>query len=968
MMKKISDSAIFSKKIFISGIVQGVGFRPFVSNLAKKFRLKGFVKNTNSNISILIQAKDSQKMVDFVAKLRANPPQNAIISHIKISTIRTKKIFSDFQIIGSDKTNESYFYSAIPRDLAICKSCQKELQNPQNRRFGYAFINCINCGPRWSIIQNLPYDRERTAMSGFKMCESCEREYGDIKNRRFHAQPNSCADCGIKMQIFDKNGVEVLCESSSDLGANRRESSKKIIDSRESNADFANQRAIFANVCEKIKQSKIICLKGIGGFNLICAVETKAIAELRARKSRPRKPFAIMFGDINSAKKYFHISAHEETALLSPSAPIVLLNRPKVALPQNLSFHLNTYGVIIAYSALHKLLFKDYKKPLIFTSANLSGEPIITQKATAQAKIAHIYDYLVDYNRAIINPIDDSLKRILRNGKAMNLRAGRGDYPLLKHTKFKSDEVILALGAHQKSQIAIFFSGYMLISRYIGDLDNVDSINALKYEINFLLELYNLAPSVILCDCHSGYESSKIAVDLARKFGAKIARIYHHRAHFYSSLFDNNLAHKNDENILGVVFDGTGLGEDGTIWGGEFFLLKNVANVSSLRGESLDLPKQSIIKSNLCDSTESRPLRGAKNRIQGCSSATADFLLEAEKRGSPPKSEKAAAFWEHNLNEVGGSGSGVQPFLRKETSESKGQNGESNADSHLNHCDSHNLDSRDLDSSLRATRFAQNDGLCVDCFDSQSEFRNDSAKLRHIANFSHFALLGGESAIKDIRKIALGILFSVYGKTIPLESHFENVALFYQMFQKNLNTLQTSSVGRIFDFVAFMCGLDSQSFEGESGGFIEAHYNPKIRAHYGVEICDGEIRINKIIRGIVRDYGNPALIATKFINTLAQIIAQIALDSRQNAPNLKVIFSGGVFANKILCDKISALLKARSIRHYFSYEIPTNDGGIAVGQIVAYLRGDFESNSQFCHIERSEISQKNVRDSSLRSE
>ncbi|MGX2982579.1 carbamoyltransferase HypF [Helicobacter sp. 23-1045] len=903
-MKKISDSAIFSKKIFISGLVQGVGFRPFVYNLARKFRLKGFVKNTNANISILIQAKDSQKMVDFVAKLRANPPQNAIISRIKISTIRTKKIFSDFQIIGSDKTNESYFYSAIPRDLAICKSCQKELQNPQNRRFGYAFINCINCGPRWTIIQNLPYDRERTAMSGFKMCESCEREYGDIKNRRFHAQPNSCADCGIKLAVFDKNGVEVLCESSGDLGANQCESSKKIIDSRESNADFANQRAIFAFVCEKIKQNKIICLKGIGGFNLICAVKTKAIAELRAQKSRPRKPFAIMFGDIKSAKKYFHISAHEETALLSPSAPIVLLNRPKVALPQNLSFHLNTYGVIIAYSALHKLLFKGYKKPLIFTSANLSGEPIITQKATAQAKIAHIYDYLVDYNRAIINPIDDSLKRILRNGKAMNLRAGRGDYPLLRRTKFKSDEVILALGAHQKSQIAIFFSGYMLISRYIGDLDNVDSINALKYEINFLLELYNLAPSVILCDCHSGYESSKIAADLARKFGAKIARIYHHRAHFYSSLFDNNLAHKNDENILGVVFDGTGLGEDGTIWGGEFFILGN-----SLSGNhSADLVNR--LKAHRTQS----PLSLCRFTKNYESTTAIPSVVDSANAESNKKNTKIAE--PQNLPLP--CGGGLRGWV-----DSQKNSGAKFSNSDFTHPLAHSAREGEQSANLSAVKI-------------------QSAKLRHIAHFSHFALLGGESAIKDIRKIALGILFSVYGRAIPLELRFENVALFYQMFQKNLNTLQTSSVGRIFDFVAFMCGLDSQSFEGESGGFIEAHYNPKIRAHYGVEICNGEIRIDKIIRGIVRDYGNPTLIATKFINTLAQIIAQIALDSRQNAPNLKVIFSGGVFANKILCDKISALLKARFVRHYFSYEIPTNDGGIAVGQIVAYLRGDYE--------------------------
>lgn len=792
-----------TQKIYISGIVQGVGFRPFVYNLAQKFCLKGFVKNINSNVVILIQSKDEKKLHNFMTILRANPPQNAVISRITICSIKNSEKFSDFCILKSEKSSDWAKYSAIPRDLALCKVCEKELKNSRNRRFGYAFINCINCGPRFSIIKNLPYDRERTAMSDFKMCPFCECEYKDITNRRFHAQPNSCVDCGITMQIYD-NGGNVI-----DLKLD------------------ANQNAIFAFVREKIKSGNIICFKGIGGFNLICAVEKNVIATLRVRKSRPRKPFAIMFGDIKTAKKYFHISKYEESALLSPSAPIVLLTHPKVKLPQNLSYNLNTYGVIIAYSALHKLLFQHYAKPLIFTSANLSGESIIADKATAEAKLRHIYDYLLDYNRVIVNPIDDSLKRILFNGKAIILRAGRGDYPLLKHTKLKSNEVILALGAHQKSQIAIFFSGYILISRYIGDLDNISVIESYMREIEFLLNLYNLTPSVILCDCHKSYESSKIAFALVQKFGAKLGRIYHHRAHFYSCLLDNNLTHK-DENILGVVFDGTGYGENGTIWGGEFFLLNKFADYSM-----------------------------------------------------------------------------------------------------------------------------------TDCLDYHKsiEKSSNSTALRHIAHFSNFALLGGESAIKDIRKIALGVLFSVYGEAIPLASKFPNVTLFYQMQQNNINSPKTSSVGRIFDFVAFMCGLESQSFEGESGGYIESLYSHDIGEYYDFEIINGKICIEKIVCGIIGDYiaQNPCdlgdlqdlhtshdfrnIIATKFINTLAQIILQITLDLHAHTPNLKVIFSGGVFANKILCDKISALL--HKIPHFFHREIPTNDGGIAVGQIVAFLRGDF---------------------------
>ena len=397
-----------TKRLLITGIVQGVGFRPFVYNLARKFGLKGYVKNINSNVSILIQSENMAKMADFIRELRRNPPRNAIISKVRIQTQKNKKIYKKFIIIESEKDSNADFYSAIPCDLALCAECEKELKNPRNRRFGYAFINCINCGPRWSIIESLPYDRERTAMKDFKMCESCESEYRNVKNRRFHAQPNSCGQCGIKMSLFDNKGGEIILDSwdSSESGESSDSSDsrgkKSVLDSSYSRE---SQGKIFDFLHTQIKNGKIICFKGIGGFNLICAVESRTIATLRMRKNRPRKPFAIMFRDIKCAKKYFHISKAEENALLSPSAPIVLLSTPKVKLPQNLSYNLNTYGVIIAYSALHKLLFKRYSKPLIFTSANLSGESIITQKATAQAKIAHIFDYLVDYNRAIINPI-----------------------------------------------------------------------------------------------------------------------------------------------------------------------------------------------------------------------------------------------------------------------------------------------------------------------------------------------------------------------------------------------------------------------------------------------------------------------------------------------------------------------------------------------------------------------------------
>lgn len=799
---------MITKKIYIVGIVQGVGFRPFVKKTAKKFDIKGYVKNINSNALIIIQQKDSAKIADFIHYLTHNKPQNAIISSIKISKIKSSVAYQTFSIKQSVKSKDSTRYSAIPLDVALCKQCEKELRSPQNRRFNYAFINCINCGPRYTIIKSLPYDRERTAMSEFKMCENCKSEYKNISNRRFHAQPNSCPKCGIKIKLYDNQNREV-----------------KIADSA----------SAFAFLQSEIESGKILCMKGIGGFNLICKVEANAIALLRAKKSRPRKPFAIMFSDLKSVNAYFNLTKIEENALLSPSAPIVLFKNPKVKLPQNLNFHLDTVGVIIAYSALHKLLFANYTKPLIFTSANLSQEPIIATKCVAQAKLSHIFDYLLDYNRDICNPIDDSLKFILHD-KIATLRAGRGDYPLLLKSNLKSKEIILALGANQKSQIAIFFRGYVLLSRYIGDLSNIDTINALHKEIVLLLKLYNLTPSVILCDCHKGYESYKIAQELAQSYNAKLCRIFHHRAHFYSNILDNDIK---DRAILGVVFDGTGFGEDGTIWGGEFFM-----------------------------------------------------------------------------------------------------------------------------------------------YDKRADSTNST--LNRIAHFETFPLLGGESAIKDISKIAIALLFKVYGEAIPLR--VKNQSLLYQVYQKGINSPQTSSAGRIFDFVAFMCGLESQSFEGESGGFIESLFNPQITESYGVTINNGEISLEGIIRGIMADItkgdcgenshcfrgdssdfidsnylGDSAdfsvfarergdftadssvasLIASKFINTLANIILEITLRKRAEIPQLAVLFSGGVFANKALCDRIAGHFQTQNIKHYFHSKIPTNDGGIASGQILAFLSDDF---------------------------
>ncbi|WP_181646852.1 carbamoyltransferase HypF [Helicobacter sp. 16-1353] len=763
-------------KINIYGIVQGVGFRPFIYNLANEFALKGYVKNVGSGVEIVIQDKLEKNITYFIKAIPLRIPQNAIISNIFIKKIKSKIIYKDFTIKKSTLEIGNLIYSAIPQDLAICNDCLREFNSTSNRRHLYAFINCINCGPRYSIIKSLPYDRKNTAMSNFVMCEICNNEYNNTMDRRFHAQPNSCHKCGISLSIFDKNAKD--CNENLD-SSNK---SKKI-----PNVESPKDR----NICvikqaqNLIYKNKILAIKGIGGFNFVCKIDFNVIDRLRILKNRPSKPFAIMFRDLAHLKRYFHISDMEEKTLNNPISPILLLKNPKITFPSNLAPNLDTIGVIIAYSPLHKLLFRNQKKPLIFTSANLSGEPLVTTKDEAFKKIANVFDYLVDYNRDIINPIDDSVNIILENKKRILLRAARGYYPLSVKIDFYTSSVILALGANQKNQIAIFYKNFVIISPFIGDLESVDSINLFQQTINLFLDIYKLKPAIILCDAHSQYQSSKIALSLSSKFNAKLFRIYHHRAHFYSVLFDNNIYKK--DRILGIIFDGTGFGEDNNIWGGVFFI-------------------------------------------------------------------------------------------------------------------------------------------------------KEKNTLKRILHFKYFPIIGDNNYIRDNKKIVAGILFSIFGNKILDELPIENINIYYQIYKQNLNCFLTSSVGRIFDFVAFFCGVEKQSYEGESGMIIESLYDKNITESYKYEIIHNEIILDSMFREILQDYkyGEKVKIASKFINTLVAIVVDVIV--RENAI---VVFSGGVFQNKILCDRLICELNKRKIIYYMHDKIPPNDGGIAFGQIAAYLSNDY---------------------------
>ncbi|RDU58320.1 carbamoyltransferase HypF [Helicobacter sp. MIT 99-5507] len=741
-------------KISIFGIVQGVGFRPFIYNLANKFKYNGFVKNDGSSLYIILQGK-SINIDKFLFELKRNKPHNASINDITIKKIESKILYDDFCIKKSSKNKENLIYSALPQDLGICKFCLKELNNKFDRRFDYAFINCIYCGPRYSIIKSLPYDRHNTSMSDFKMCSTCKAEYDSNESRRFHAEPNSCSICGIKLFLFDKNKNNLA-----------------------NNNDAINLAISF------IKSGKILAIKGVGGFNLVCKAQSNIIEKLRLLKNRPNKPFAIIFGDINKASKYFNIDKYDRKLLVSKYTPIVLLDKPILPLPDNIAPNLNTIGVVIAYTAMHKMLLREFDEPLIFTSANLSSEPIIVSKNEMYEKIANIFDYLLDYNRDIINPIDDSLIVKLESNKSIFLRPARGYYPLsIKLNKFYSKDALLALGANQKNQIALFYKDNIIISPYIADLESVDSIIYYKKVIELFLGIYNITPKIILRDCHLQYNSSKIALELRDRFNAEILNIYHHKAHFYSVLLDNNLL--DIKNALGVIFDGTGLGDDNNIWGGEFFL------------------------------------------------------------------------------------------------------------------------------------------KCGD-------------KISRILHIKYFPLISDNNLIKDNKKIALGILYGILGDEI-LNLNIDNIALYHQIYKNNLNCISSSSMGRIFDFVAYFCGLEKQSYEGESGMIIESLYDKNIKDSFLFEIIDDEIILDSIILEILKEK-DKIKIASKFINTIADLIIKVALKYKY-----PLFISGGVFQNRILCNKLHNLTKKHNIKLYMHKKITPNDGGISLGQIGAYINKDYST-------------------------
>ncbi|MDR2635910.1 MAG: carbamoyltransferase HypF [Campylobacteraceae bacterium] len=527
----------------IEGIVQGVGFRPFVFSLAKKYNLNGFVFNSSSGVYIEAEG-DEEVFKSFESELQNSVPPLAVVDTISIAETALKN-FHDFKITKSAHSKSKN--TSISPDMSLCSECEKELKDKNNRRFGYPLINCTNCGPRYSIIRTVPYDRVNSSMSGFKMCPECEAEYNDPLNRRYHAQPISCPKCGPVVKFHDLNG-------------------------------FSTQDSPLEKLAHAINEGKITALKGMGGFHIVCdALNERAILSLREKKRRKTKPFAVLFSSIEMIKEYCDITIEEEEALLSQIRPIVLVKKKKTcALPESIAPNIDRIGAFLPYTPLHVLLLEILKKPIIATSANISGEPIITSKEKLCEKLSSVIESYVDFDREIVNFSDDSVLQLIGK-RSVFLRVSRGVAPISFKTSYKSKEKILALGAHQKSAIAIFNDSNIILSPFIGDLGSVESIEAFERSINTFKNFYDFTPSLLVCDKHPNYASTI----WAKKQNIPTVFVQHHYAHILAVMFEHNI----NEEVLGIAWDGTGLGDDGTIWGGEFFLcaLKEKERVYSFK-------------------------------------------------------------------------------------------------------------------------------------------------------------------------------------------------------------------------------------------------------------------------------------------------------------------------------------------------------------------------------------------------
>jgi hydrogenase maturation protein HypF len=533
--------------IHIRGLVQGVGFRPHVCQVAELMQLNGCVSNTSDGVHIAINATPEQAK-KFYDHLVRHQPVNAMITDHTISEIE-HKTFSNFSIIHSIPHAEPDLL--LTPDIAICDTCRQEIHDPANRRHGYAFTTCLNCGPRYSILKALPYDRINTTMEDLAMCPSCTAEYEDHHNRRHYSQTNSCPDCRIVMHYFSKTRGHVT----------------------ETNGE---DKELISMMADDLLQGKILAVKGTGGYLLLCdATNEEVIRSLRSRKKRPAKPLAVLYPNIEMAKEDFLLRQLEIDALGSRIAPVVLCRpKPGVRVCANeIAPALDKIGIMMPSTPLLELIAQAIGRPLVATSGNISGSPIIYKDDEALSNLFEVADHILTYDREIVAPQDDSVMLYTEHDHRIILRRSRGLAPNYYPSPFESHgESVLAMGSELKSSFAIQQKSNLYLSQYLGDQGTLESQGSYAHTLQHIRSLLHSMPDTIMVDKHPGYAVSAFGRKLAEELAIEPFQVQHHHAHFGAVLAENNLLESKDH-ILGFVWDGTGYGDDEQIWGGEVFCL-----------------------------------------------------------------------------------------------------------------------------------------------------------------------------------------------------------------------------------------------------------------------------------------------------------------------------------------------------------------------------------------------------------
>ncbi len=570
----MSNEMTRGASVHIGGIVQGVGFRPFVYNLASRHHLAGWVKNTSAGVDIAVDGPEDA-LASFIKDLRDEAPPLSRIDEFSAS-YGPANGFTQFEILHSESIPDAF--QPISPDVAICSDCLRELFDPNDRRYRYPFINCTNCGPRFTIIQDIPYDRPKTTMSVFPMCDYCAREYGDPSNRRFHAQPVACPICGPHVWL------ERLAGSSVERAA-------------DDETAIHDARAL-------LKDGRIIAIKGLGGFHLACdATNSPAVTELRRRKLRVDKPFALMMLDMAIVQEHCFVSDAERELLESIARPIVLLRRrPGSAIAPEVAPGQDWIGVMLPYTPLHYLLFADSLEsgksvlpPLVMTSGNVSEEPIATDNAEARERLAPLADAFLMHDRDIYIRCDDSVVRVVdaeprigaTSAQIYPLRRSRGYTPFPVKLPWQVTP-LLAAGAELKNTFCITNRNYAFLSHHIGDMENYETLQSFEQGVEHFERLFRVKPEAIAYDLHPNYLASRYAVQRAQREGVEAIGVQHHHAHIAACMAEHGF--DGSHPVIGVAFDGTGYGDDGAIWGGEFLVADYLGYRRALHLEYFPLP------------------------------------------------------------------------------------------------------------------------------------------------------------------------------------------------------------------------------------------------------------------------------------------------------------------------------------------------------------------------------------------